>query len=59
MGLDLDPNLAFREFFIDALSADECMRKWQCNIGERRDQLLSYVNFDLSTPCDQFLTLKI
>jgi len=37
------PHLAHRDFFLDALVADECLKQWQFEIGHRRDVLLRLV----------------
>ncbi|KAF2445076.1 hypothetical protein P171DRAFT_359285 [Karstenula rhodostoma CBS 690.94] len=42
MYLDRDVKFAYRGFFLDALSADECLREWQLDIGERRRRLLEH-----------------
>lgn len=41
--LDKDAKHAYREFFLDALSADQSLREWQLDIGHRRRQLLYHV----------------
>ncbi|KAF2687246.1 hypothetical protein K458DRAFT_415510 [Lentithecium fluviatile CBS 122367] len=35
-----NPKFAFRDFFIDALIADDSLKMWQEDIGERRNRLL-------------------
>ncbi|QDS73994.1 hypothetical protein FKW77_008635 [Venturia effusa] len=37
-----DPLLLSREFFIDALAADECLRAWKSTIGATRDVLIRF-----------------
>src|SRR3990170_4713915 len=48
--LQHDPMLAHREFFFDALAADDGLKQWQLNIGERRASLLRYVRPSPSPP---------
>lgn len=56
--LDRDVNLAYREFFLDALCADECLREWQNDIGERRNKLLEHVQIP-SDDHDYMLTYLV
>ncbi|KAF1968821.1 hypothetical protein BU23DRAFT_601957 [Bimuria novae-zelandiae CBS 107.79] len=49
--------IAYRDFFLDALSADESLRAWEIDIGVRREQLFDYerkydvevMNLDVTT----------
>ncbi|KAF2271805.1 uncharacterized protein EI97DRAFT_243409 [Westerdykella ornata] len=34
------PSYAYREFFIDAVAANDCFKGWQLVVGERRESLL-------------------
>jgi hypothetical protein len=38
------PSLAYRDFFLDALAADDCLKEWQFSIGERREMLYIHVS---------------
>lgn len=38
-----EPSIGNRDFFIDALVADESLKQWQSEIGRRRELLQSYV----------------
>ncbi|KAF2263761.1 hypothetical protein CC78DRAFT_266653 [Lojkania enalia] len=40
--LQHNPKLAYREFFLDALAADDSLDVWQTNIGKRREMLLGH-----------------
>lgn len=41
--LQKSPSLAYREFFLDALAADESVKTWQTVIGDRRRMLINFV----------------
>ncbi|PSN71711.1 hypothetical protein BS50DRAFT_234525 [Corynespora cassiicola Philippines] len=49
--LQADPSLAYRDFFLDALCADDSLKQWQIDIGQRRSLLLyherKYENEDI------------
>ncbi|KAH6872932.1 hypothetical protein BKA58DRAFT_456590 [Alternaria rosae] len=36
------PLLAHRDFLLDSLVADDCLKQWQLDIGSRRDKLIHY-----------------
>jgi hypothetical protein len=38
-----EPSIVYRDFFVDALVADESLKQWQSEIGKRRELLQSYV----------------
>jgi hypothetical protein len=37
------PSLVYRDFFLDALCADDCSKEWKHTIGQRRELLLGHV----------------
>ena len=37
------PDLAHRDFLVHSLVADDSLKQWQYEIGQRRDTLQSYV----------------
>lgn len=37
------PSLVYRDFFLDALCEDDCLKGWQHSISERRELLLDHV----------------
>jgi hypothetical protein len=37
------PDIVYRDFFLDALVADDSMKQWQFEIGHRRNALHTYV----------------
>lgn len=41
--LNKTPSLVHRDFFLDALCADDCLKAWQYKIGQRRELLLDHV----------------
>lgn len=40
--LQKSPSLAYREFFLGALAADESVKAWQTVIGDRRRKLINF-----------------
>ncbi|KAF2023595.1 hypothetical protein EK21DRAFT_80526 [Setomelanomma holmii] len=40
--METDPDALHRPFFLDTLAADECLKRWQGDIAERRAQLREY-----------------
>ncbi|KAF2745121.1 hypothetical protein M011DRAFT_527898 [Sporormia fimetaria CBS 119925] len=36
------PEFAYRDFFLDAVAADDCLKEWHLNIGERRESVLHH-----------------
>jgi len=41
--LNKTPSLVYRDFFLDALCADDCLKEWQFTIGQQRELLLDHV----------------
>ena len=42
--VDKTPSLAHRDFLLDALVADDCLKQWQHEIANRRATLQKYVS---------------
>jgi hypothetical protein len=41
--LNKTPSLVYRDFFLDALCADDCLKEWGYTIGQRRQRLFDHV----------------
>ncbi|KAF2645001.1 hypothetical protein P280DRAFT_535697 [Massarina eburnea CBS 473.64] len=40
--LEADPSMAYRDFYLDALAADDAQKQWRFTIGQHRNMLLIY-----------------
>jgi hypothetical protein len=47
--LQRDPALAFREYFLDALAAADCMAAWKSTISRNRRVLVDLVQLSLNS----------
>lgn len=43
LAMKVEPNIVYRDFFVDTLVANESSGQWQANINQRRQLLQNYV----------------